>query len=136
MVAPIPITIHDNRLIRYTVSDIEKDIVLETAFTEKTPHEYTNIKFSGVLAYFFTDHSLELGTILNAIEPTPAATILKNYWAQFEAGKKWGWPGTWAVTRIDAENHCQAHTIQGYEIISSCGLNGWVLAKKMDIYSQ
>jgi hypothetical protein len=77
------ISVHDNRLISYAVNEKEKTILFETVFSEKTPHEYTNIIFSDVLAYFFENHSIELGTIIFDIEESETHSILDTNWKKF-----------------------------------------------------
>lgn len=130
------ISVHDNKLVSYTVNEDDKTIILETFFDEKTPYEYTNIKFSNVLAYFFENHSIQSGTIISDVEETATDIILENNWNRFEAGKKWGWPGDWADSKEKARGYFAKNSVKAYEIGSSCGLCGWVLAQNMEIYSK
>ena len=130
------ISVHDNKLVSYTVNEDAKIILLETFYGEKTSREYANIKFSNVLAYFFENHSIQLGTIIFDIEETTTDIILENNWNKFEAGKRWGWPGDWADSKEKASAYFEKNLIKAYEIGSSCGLCGWVLAQNMEIYSK
>ncbi len=129
----MPISVHDNRLKRYTVNEGNKTILLETIFRDAETDEITNVLFSGVAAYFFENHSLQLGTIIHDIEEVDTATLLDSNWRKFEGGKKWGWPGYWAETKESAQTYFNENEIRAYDISSSCGLCGWVLAQGMEI---
>lgn len=128
------ISVHDNSLISYAVNEKEKTILFETVFLDGVPHEYTNVIFSGVLAYFFEDHSIEQGTIIFDISEIETHNILDSNWKRFEERRKWGWPGSWAKTKEIAIEYFKEHDIKGYEISSSCGLCGWVLAKNIEFF--
>ena len=116
------ISVHDNKLISYTVNEDKKTILLETVYADQGSKEYTNIIFSNVLAYYFEDHSLQLGTIILDIEEATTDYILDKNWEKFEARKNWGWPGSWAKTREIAKAYFRDNAIKAYDIMPTCGL--------------
>jgi hypothetical protein len=128
------ISVHDNRLISYTVSDSTKTILFETVFDE-TSNEFTKITFLNISAYFFEHHSLQLGTIFFDIKEIDVEIILETNWKRFEEGRQWGWPGSWADTKQTAKTYFQENAVRAFEISSSCGLSGWVLAQDMKFLS-
>jgi hypothetical protein len=130
------IPVHDNKLISYTVSDLAKTILFETVFEGKTTNEFTNISFSNVTAYFFEHHSLQLGTIFFDMKEIAVEIILNGDWEKFEEGRNWRWPGFWADTKQNAKAYFEENAVRAYEISSSCGLSGWVLAQEMRIFSK
>jgi len=127
-------SVHDAKLVSYTVNEDENTILLETFHKGVSARDYKKIKFSDVLAYFFENHSIQLGTIIFDIREINADTILENNWNKFESGKKWGWPGDWADSKEKARAHFAKNYIKAYEIDSTCGLCGWVLAQDMEIF--
>ncbi len=125
------VSIHDNKLISYTVNEEKSEILFKTIFQDSAPSEYTNVTFSNVAAYYFENHSLSLGTIIFDMEETEANSIMEANWNKIEEGKKYGWPGGWASTKDNASAYFKENNIKGYYINSSCGLCGWVLAENM-----
>lgn len=130
------ISVHDNRLVSYTVNDGTKTILFETVFEGKISNEFTNISFSNVSAYFFEHHSLEIGTIFFDIKEIAVEIILESDWEKFEEGRKWMWPGLWADTKQTAKAYFEKNAVKAYDISSSCGLSGWILAQDMKFFSK
>lgn len=124
--------IHDNVLNGYSVSQINKTILLETVYRHSDPHKYTNVLFTDVFAYFFENDSFEVGTVLFDIVEVSPEHIVDNNWAQFEEKSPHGWPGSWATSKDDATTFLRDNTVKAFEIFSSCGLCGWVLSKKAE----
>jgi hypothetical protein len=130
------ISVHDNKLISYTVNSRAKTILFETIFVDAQPNEYTNVAFSDVVAYSFEKHTLDFDTYIFDIEEVDPNQIMKDNWTRFVQEKNWGWPAKWADTQDTANAYFKTHAILGYEISSSSGLCGWVLAKDMQIYAK
>jgi hypothetical protein len=132
----MPISVHDNKLLSYTVNEATGTILIETVFDEATPYKFTNVAFSNVSAYFFEHHSLQLGTIFFDIYESSTDHIIEDNWERFEEGKGSMWPGDWAKTKETAKAYLEVNAVKPYIISSSCGLSGWVLAQKMDVVSK
>lgn len=124
--------IHDNVLNGYSVSRTNKTILLETVYRHSDPHEYTNVLFTDVFAYFFENDSFEIGTVLFDIVEVSPERIVDNNWALFEEKRPHGWPGSWATSKDNATTFLGNNAIKAFEISSSCGLCGWVLSKTVE----
>ena len=59
-------SVHDNRIIAYEVDAESRRIILHTRFDGRTPIEYTDVVFNGVLAYKFENDNF--GNIILDIE--------------------------------------------------------------------
>ena len=124
-------TVHDHKLLGYDVDHRGRTIRLQTVFDESVPSEFIDVIFSGVVAYSFTNDTLELGTILFGIDEVSAATLVADNEEMFESGRRFGWPGDWNRSVQEAQEHLQSASIKGFEISASLGLSGWVLAKSV-----
>ena len=125
------VSIHDNRLVSYQVFCERREIHLHTEFRERgEPFELTEVIFTGVVAYDF-EHDSALGTIIFDITEVSPADLYAEHAGQFRAGIAYGWPGEWAESAESAAAHFQQHAICGYELSSSCGMSGWLLARDM-----
>jgi hypothetical protein len=127
-------SIHDHHLISYTVNEETKEIILETVYREGGPVlERTTVVFSGVLSYRFRDHALPRGTTLNSIEEVEPMTLFEQDWNDFAEERSFFWADLWCQSKDKAAAYFSANKIRGFDISSSIGLCGWVLAQKMEI---
>ena len=124
--------IHDNLVLRYTVDRVSRTLLIETRSDDPRP-EHTDVVFHDVLAYVLENDSLETGTILYGIEKRPATEALKCSPEAFEAGRAFAWPGWWNEDAEKAREYIEGSGKFAFEISSSIGLSGWVLASKMDL---
>jgi hypothetical protein len=125
------ISVHDNFLVSYEVLCERRKLRLCTEYRDGgEPYEITDVTFSGVVAYDFR-HDSEMGTIIFDIAEVPGANIYTQHCDQFRAGLNYGWPGQWAESAESAERYFQQHSIRGFEVSSSCGMDGWILAREM-----
>ena len=125
------ISIHDNQLISYEVFCERREIHLHTEFRDRgEPFEFTDVIFTGVVAYDFW-HDSDIATIILDIAEVAPTDIYAEHAEQFRDGIRYGWPGEWAESTEAAATHFQRHTIRGFELSSSCGMTGWVLAINM-----
>jgi hypothetical protein len=125
----VELSIHDNRLLGYSVDDEKREILFRTEFQDNLPIERTNIIFSGVETYFFEHHSLPLGTILFDVEENDLILFLQDNRKRFQDGIKWGWPGPWGISIDETKAYIEKHELKAFSVSSSCGLSGWILAK-------
>ena len=125
------ISLHDNHLVSYEVVCERREIRLCTEFRDRgEPFELTDVFFTGVVAYDFW-HDSDIGTIIFDISEVPPTDIYAEHAEQFRDGIRYGWPGEWAQSAESAAAHFQQHSIRGFELSSSCGMSGWVLAQHM-----
>ncbi|MFN3649942.1 MAG: hypothetical protein ACK47B_10195 [Armatimonadota bacterium] len=125
------ISIHDHRLLAYHVDCEARQITLRTIFQDEEPHEKAQITFTGVLAYHFEGDAF--GTILFDITAVPPAEIVGQYAELFARLKNYGWPGPTYQTPEELNQRLEGSGVTGYLIYSSCGMDGFVLAKRMEI---
>jgi hypothetical protein len=121
------LSIHDNRVISYEVDAERRCIVLHTRFDERHPVEYTDLIFEGVLAYYFENDNFE--NILFAVEEVPLPQLVRADRALFEEGSKYAWPGSWNTSPEAAIQYFETEGARAFEISSSYGLTGWVVAE-------
>jgi hypothetical protein len=124
---------HDYHLTGYSVDGPGARIVFNVSWPYDTSTDIRTAKvvFSGVAGYCFVD---DLGSnILYSISESPLDTFLAEHARQFEQRQKWGWPLFWKGT-VDATfkflNEAKALC---FEVSSSYGLEGWVLATRVDV---
>jgi hypothetical protein len=120
-------SIHDNRVVSYEVDGERRRIVLRTQSGDQEPVERTDVIFEGVLAYFFQNDNF--GNILFGIEEIPIRDLVEDRRNLFEAGAKYGWPGPWNQSVETSIHHLQTKDAKGFEISTSYGLEGWVVAE-------
>lgn len=126
-------SVHDNLIVSYEVHCEGREIRL---CTEKRdggePFERIVIVVRGVEAYYF-EHDC-LGNILSDIEEVPADDILREQESRFiEGHRAAGWPRFWRNSLEEARGYLRENGTRGFEISSSYGLSGWVLAAEMQM---
>lgn len=91
----------------------------------------SEIRFRDVEAYhLFHDN---FGTILGWILEKPLAEFVSLRAAEFEAGySQDGWPHFWRGSVELAVEYLQSQGTRAFEIVSTLGLSGWVLAGDTD----
>ena len=88
--------------------------------------------FSGVVAHSF--QNVLSGNILFDISEVEVQSIVRQWSDLFEQGKNYGWPEQIEYEGLDdLVVVLGKRSVKGFEISSSFGLGGWVLAEKMDI---
>lgn len=123
---PPEISVHDNSVVAYEVLAKEKKIVLHT---ECESHKFTDIVFEEVLAYDFENDLF--GTIIFDVKEVDLSALLKKKAAMFEDGWRYGWPCGWEKDKDDIEVFVRRLEMRAFELSSSYGMRGWVLARRM-----
>jgi hypothetical protein len=124
--------IHDNLVLRYAVDRVARTLRIETQSDDSNP-EYTDVVFHDVVAYLLENDSLDVGTILYGIEEKPGADVIDWSPEAFEAGRKYAWPGWWNRSDEKSKEHIEKIGARAFDISSSIGLSGWVLASRMEL---
>ncbi|WP_395090455.1 hypothetical protein [Armatimonas sp.] len=86
--------------------------------------------FHGVFAYHFQQDTLV--NIIFGIEEVATANILTDHKVLFDAGRPYGWPQIEGKLQANLEAYLSENEVRGFEIASSYGLEGWVLAQSME----
>jgi hypothetical protein len=119
-------------LIGYTVDGRKAKIMFNVLWPYKTLTDVkeATIVFSGVAGYFFEN---DLGSnILYSIEECPLDEFLREQSHMFEEGRKWGWPKFLKATAEETLSRLVENGLKCFEISSSYGLRGWVVASEVE----
>lgn len=125
-------SVHDNRVTGYTVDCDGRSIVLHTVYEDVEPFEWTDITFTGVLAYLFRDDVLGANILLD-VDEVPLAELVTSHEAAFDAGRGYSWPGRWNTSTAAVLTHFEEQQGRAWEISGSYGLDGWVVASSMKL---
>ena len=122
--------VHDNSVYAYSVFADARRIVLHTEYRDVPPVEYTDVVFSGVVAYHF-EGSLQHNILFDVFEDD-VETVLKEYSWLFARLKNYGWPSIDYDDLPDLCRSLQAKNIRAYRIGSSYGLGGFVFSSSSE----
>jgi hypothetical protein len=128
-------TFHDNFLVSYEVNCEMRRIRLRTR-PELARDSSTDctIEFSGVEGYNFKNDAF--GNIVFALTEVSVDKILVDHGSEIEESNRMaGAPGRWADDLKAASAMLGGQGIRGFELSSSYGLSGWVLAKEAAVWN-
>jgi hypothetical protein len=125
------LSVHDNFVYAYFVDCEGQRLILHTMFRDREPYEYTDVIFRGLIAHYF-EHVLP-GNILNAVEEVESATIVDQYATVFAESWRWAWPFfEYRGDVVSLKERLREQAIRGFLVMSSYGLDGWVLAESCE----
>jgi hypothetical protein len=129
------LSVHDNLLVSYKVQCGKRIITLHTEYqVDGKPTEFTDVVFEGVQAYHFENDAF--GNIIFEVTDIPTEQFLDRYGAELsEMNRMAGVPGNWVKSLDSAPAYLREQGIKGFELASTLGLSGWVLAKELSITS-
>jgi hypothetical protein len=110
----------------YEVDGERRRIVLRTRFEAEKSVERTDIIFENVVAYHFENDNF--GNILFAVEELSIPELVASNRHLFEEGSQYAWPGPWNNSPEESIRYMQSAGGKAFEISSSYGLGGWVVA--------
>jgi hypothetical protein len=122
-------SVHDNLLLSYTVEHEPRRITFRTVYQDIEPNEYTDVLFSGVIAYHFEGDTF--GTILFDITETELSRLYADYEELFRRQKNYGWPLLGYGSPDELIDRFQREGVKAFTIHSSCGMEGFVHATEM-----
>jgi len=129
--------VHDNIILSYNVDFKSEVLVIKTEYHVREICEDTDVIFTGFLTHDFK-HVMK-GSMILDIEEYPLDRFLEESRELLEENKNCLWP--FPVFDICKEkykekvtDYIQTNQYKVFLIYSSMGLNGWVLAKQMDIF--
>ncbi|OAX85764.1 hypothetical protein A7D16_20865 [Xanthomonas nasturtii] len=68
------------------------------------------------------------------VEEIPAEELLGREWENFQQGTRLtGWPGAWADSLEKARAYCNDQGLRGFDLESSYGFDGWILAQSVEL---
>jgi hypothetical protein len=128
-------SIHDNLLIGYEVHCETREIRIQTEFRDRgEPFERVLVVFTGVEAYDFKYDCF--GNIIFDIEEIPPESVISDRIAEFQEGNRYGWPPFWKNSLDEVQRYLREHSVRGFELSSSYGMSGWILAREMTFVSE
>ncbi|MBR0711169.1 hypothetical protein [Bradyrhizobium liaoningense] len=130
-------SLHDYFLISYEVHCEARRITLR-ARPDTRPHPASDpsldriVVFDGVEGYHFWDDAF--GNIIFSLTEVPVEKLLLDRQTEIkESYRMSGAPGPWAADLASADAVLSAKGIRGFELYSSYGLSGWLLAKQLEV---
>ncbi|CAM5218806.1 putative protein OS=Ureibacillus acetophenoni OX=614649 GN=SAMN05877842_12015 PE=4 SV=1 [Ureibacillus acetophenoni] len=121
-------SVHDNEIISYEVNLKNEEIIIQTiSHWEKVPN--VTLIFSGVLAHWF-EHQLP-GSIILDLEKRELDEFFEYNKELLEKSRPYSWPTDYKDLK-ELEEKLRKENYFYYLISAFYGLNGWVLAKKVD----
>ena len=120
--------VHDSLLVRYSVDAEAQELVFSLKPHHGSAPAPFTVVFSDLVAHCF--EAPLLPAILLEVIPVSAESIITAQWPAIERGfKAVARPGPWADSLASATHFAQTSGVQGFQIESSYGLSGWVLAR-------
>ena len=122
--------IHDNEITSYDVDILNKKIVLHTTYEVREVNESTDIIFEDVLTHCFDD--VIYSNIIFSICDLEIEKFIEDYHEKLKDRKNMGWP----IFYDDESQLLQKlkdNNYKVFEIDSSLGLSGFVIAKSIAI---
>jgi hypothetical protein len=124
--------VHDNEILSYQVDFEHEQLLLKTRyFFGDHLTENTDIIFDGYLTHIF-NHECK-GSILFDIEECPLSIFIEREHEMIAENRNYAWPINYQTddTRAELTAFMQENGYKVFEVSSSYGLYGWVLAKQM-----
>jgi hypothetical protein len=126
-------SLHDNFLVSYEVNCEIRQIKLRAKPDPRDPAKREvqprTIIFNGVEGYQFENDNF--GNIIFSLRKIPVERLIAERGAQIaESYRMAGAPNSWAADLASAAQALTAMGIQAFDLSSSYGLSGWVLAKE------
>ena len=126
--------VHDNIIAAYHVDFENERLVLKTQFYyDGKLRENTDVVFTGYFTHLFgNEHK---GSVIFDIEEREPIHFYEREHELIEENRRYCWPINYQTPETKAEllGFLQKNEYKVFEISSSYGLCGWVLAKQMEI---
>lgn len=124
-------SVHDYVIYKYEVLSNENRIVFHTTYKDFSKSDNATIEFEGVIGHFF-EHSLAGNIIFDITASDDLATFYKDYEKDLLDYFKYGLPLE-ADTLNSFVKEMEKKRLKAFEISSSYGLSGWVIAKNCKV---
>lgn len=119
--------LHDHFVYGLAVHLEGRWLVLHTEYRNGPgPPVLIDLRFVGLIAHYFVD--VAEPSILLDIENVGVDWIVEEWGELFDSRKNYGWPPIEYADRSDLAVRLTDRGVQGYRVMGSCGLDGFVLA--------
>ena len=124
--------VHDNIIKSYVVDFEAETIAIKTVFYNHTNKiiENTDIIFMGYLTHLFSNETKN--SIIFDILEYPLNSFLERESEVLRKNKSYGWPIRYR-NESELVEFIQSHEYKIFDVASSYGLCGWIIAKKMGV---
>jgi hypothetical protein len=127
-----PLSVHDNNVYRYTVDCAGRSVLLHTCNQHREQQTFVDVVFRGVVAHHF-EHVLK-SNILFDIEEIDAANFVQQNAELFGRTWRYAWPLLDYEGQLDVlAEKIRLVPTKAFNICSSFGLSGWVLAERFEL---
>ena len=116
--------VHDNVIKSYTVDFENATLIINTHYQDRKICEDTNVIFRGYLTHVFENEIK--GSIILDIEELSLKQFLESEQELLNEQKNYDWPIAYKNEK-ELVDYLESNEYKAYEILSSYGLNGWVL---------
>lgn len=124
----------DYCLAGYSVQSEPAEIRLRAERCHPGKPRVTEIVFTGVEAYHFEHNNF--GTILGHIIELPLPLFIEEQAESFRRGwHQSGWPSFWRNSVPDAIAFLESASVHAFELSSSIGMIGWILAREFQAHA-
>lgn len=121
---------HDYHLTGYSVDGQAKEVRLRLEWLSpqdpETPRPPQMLVFQGVQDYFF-EHDMGINIVYGVEEVSLEEHVHSNA-KSFAASAKWGWPRFWRESAEATTSELRSDGMKCFELSSSYGLSGWIVA--------
>ena len=122
--------VHDSQVIAYSADSRTNEVLLHLR-TSSEDSQLFELKFLGVVAHQFP-HPLMPSWVFDLVEVSPEELLTREWDSIAEGFRLVGWPGNWAHSPESALAHCKSNGVVGYDLETSYGMHGWVLARSVE----
>lgn len=92
--------------------------------------EKVDVVFTGLVDYFL-EHDLGV-SIVFSVDEQPLDSFIADNLDRFNEHAKWGWPKFWKGDAVASQTFLAENRYRVWELESSYGLSGWVVATHVD----
>ena len=124
--------IHDSQVVAYSADSRSSQVELVLRAGPKDDAPLSRLIFTGVAAHQFV-YPLMPSWVFG-LDQIAANDLLEREWENLREGQRLvGWPGNWADSLEQAKAFCADHDLKGFDLESSYGFDGWVLAQSVEL---
>ena len=125
-------SIHDSQVVAYSADSRSGQVVLVLRAGPADDAPLSRLVFIGAAAHQF-EYPLMPSWVFG-LEEISADELLQREWKNLQEGIRLsGWPGNWVESLDQARAYCSEHGLRGFDLESSYGFDGWVLAQSVEL---